>query len=167
MANALLLATGVVLLVLQGFFAFVLPTEYVAPVLVLPMVLYLAVENIPLARGVSLAFVIGYLADVFAGSSMGLWTFTLVSVFLLARVAGLKLFLHGVVFQVLLTFVASVFAGLQMMALLLVFDRRPLAVLAAVGIVSAQSGATAMFAPAVFALMSRLSGALPGAPEEA
>jgi rod shape-determining protein MreD len=109
----------------------------------------------------------GYLADVFGGASMGLWTFTLVSIFLLVRVAGLKLFLHGMVFQVLLTLVAGVFAGVEMMALLLVFDRRPLAVLAALGTVTGQAAVTAALAPAIFALLGRLPGGAPVVAEEA
>lgn len=166
MANALLLGVGVALLLLQGLAAWLVPSEYVAPTLVLPMVLYMAVGDFSLARGVSLVFVLGYLADVFAGSSMGLWTFTLVSVFLLVRVAGLKLFLHGVFFQVMLTLVASVLAGLEMMALLLVFDRRPLAVLPAIGLVASQGLATAACAPAVFGMLRRMSPTLAGAPAE-
>ena len=71
MANALLLVTGVVMLVLQGLVAYVGPSEYLAPVLVLPMVLYMSVGEFSLARGVSLSFVLGYLADVFAGGSIG------------------------------------------------------------------------------------------------
>lgn len=167
MANALLLATALALLVLQGFIAYLSPTDMLAPVLILPAVLYVAVGEFSLPRGVSLAFVMGYLADVFGGASMGLWTFTLVSIFLLVRVAGLKLFLHGVVFQVLLTLVAGVFAGVEMMALLLVFDRRPLAVLGALGTVTAQAAVTAALAPAIFALLHRLPGADPNVPEEA
>lgn len=165
MANALLILAGVVLLLVQGVVARALPTDHLAPVLIIPMVLYMAVGDFSLARGVSLAFVMGYLTDVFAGGSMGLWTFTLVSIFLLSRIAGLKLFLHGKVFQVLLTFVASMVAGLEMVALLLVFDRRPLAVLAALGVVSTQSLATAACAPLVFALVNRIPTVTPR-PEE-
>ncbi len=167
MSNVLLLGMATALLVLQGALAWLSPSDRVAPTLVLPAVLYVAVGEFSLVRGVSLAFVMGWLADVFAGASMGLWTFTLVSVFLLVRVAGLKLFLHGVVFQVLLTLVAGVFAGLEMMALLLVFDRRPLAVLPAIGLVVTQSLATAAFAPVVFALLARLPGASQSPAEEA
>lgn len=99
MANALLLATGVLMLVLQGFIAYVTPTELVAPALLLPMVLYMSVGEFSLARGVSLSFVLGYFADVFAGGSIGRVPLP-VSVFLLVRVAGLRLFLHGVVFHI-------------------------------------------------------------------
>ncbi len=167
MANAILLATALALLVLQGLVAYVSPADWLSPVLILPAVLYVAVGEFSLPRGVSLAFVMGYLADVFGGASMGLWTFTLVSIFLLVRVAGLKLFLHGVVFQVLLTLVAGVFAGVEMMALLLVFDRRPLSVLGALAIVTGQACVTAALAPAIFALLARLPGGDAGVqPEE-
>lgn len=156
MRNVAMIFVGVVLLLAQGVIALHLPTQRLAPTLVLPMVLFMAVGDFSLARGVSLSFVLGYLADVFSGGSLGLWTFTLVSVFLLSRVAGLKLFLHGKVFQVLMTFMASMVAGLEMMSLLLVFDRRPLNVVAALGVVFTQSLATAATAPVVFALVRRL-----------
>jgi len=166
-ANVLTLLTGVALLLLQGILARHLPTEYVAPSLVLPMVLYMAVGEFSLERGVSLSFVLGYLTDAFLGSALGLWTFALVSIFLLARVAGLKLFLHGMVFQVLLTFVGSLTVGVIMTGLLLVFDRRPLSVLGAMGVVASQSLATAACAPAVFALLARVPTATAPRPEEA
>jgi rod shape-determining protein MreD len=167
MANLLTLLVGVALLLLQGLVARHLPTEYLAPSLVLPMVLYMAVGEFSLERGVSLAFVLGYLTDAFLGSALGLWTFALVSIFLLARAGGLTLFLHGMVFQVLLTFVGSLTVGVIMTGLLLVFDRRPLAVLPAMGVVASQSLATAAVAPAVFALLARLpASAAPARAEE-
>ena len=128
------------------------------PALVLPMVLYMSVGEFSLARGVSIAFVLGYLTDVFSGGSLGLWTFTLVGSFLLARVAGLKLFLHGVVFQVVLTFLASCVGGVTMMGLLLLFDRRLLALLPALGVVVSQAIATAACAPLVFRFVRAIPG---------
>ncbi len=166
MRNSAVLILGLGLLLAQGMFALVAPSDYLCPSLVLPLVLAMAVGEFTLARGVSLSFVMGYLTDASSGASMGLWTFTLVSVFLLARMAGLKLFLHGVVFQVLLTFVASMSAGVLMMGLLLVFDRRALAMGAALGLVASQSVWTAACAPAVFALVRRLPGNRPGADDE-
>lgn len=167
MTNALVILTGIAMLMLQGFVAQVTGTEKLAPSFVLPVVLYMSVGEFSLARGVSLAFVLGYFTDAFAGFSMGVWTFTLVSVFLLARAAGLKLFLHGVVFQILLTFVASFFVGVEMTALLMVFDRRPLAVVSALSVVAVQSIPTALFAPLVFALVRSLPGVATLKPEEA
>lgn len=166
MANVVTLVLGVALLLLQGLVARHLPSEYLAPSFVLPMVLYIAVGDFSLERGVSLAFVLGYLTDAFLGSAIGLWTFSLVAIFLLARAGGLTLFLHGVVFQVLLTFVGSITVGFIMTGLLLVFDRRPLAVLAAMGVVTTQSLATAAVAPAVFALLARMPTVTAPKPEE-
>lgn len=167
MRNGVLLAVGLALLLLQGVIARIVPTEYVVPSLVMPMVLTMSVGDFSLVRGMSLSFVLGYLTDVGAGGSMGLWTFTLMSMFLFARVAGLKLFLHGVLFQMLLSFLAMVAAGLEMMALVLVFDRRPLAMGAALGVVLAQGVATAVCAPWVFALVRRLPGVSAPRPDEA
>ncbi len=161
MRNAALLMAGVLLLMAQTALGLVLRWDRLTPSLVLPMVLYMSVGEFSLARGVSVAFVLGYLTDLFSGGSLGLWTFTLVSVFLLARVAGLKLFLHGVVFQMVLTFVASCVAGVGMMGLLLVFDRRVLALLPALATVASQAVATALFAPLVFRFAQALPGSAP------
>lgn len=161
MRNVALLLAGVLLLMVQTALGLALRSSYLTPSLVLPMVLYMSVGEFSLARGVSVAFVLGYLTDLFSGGSLGLWTFTLVSVFLLARVAGLKLFLHGVVFQMVLTFVASCVAGVGMMGLLLVFDRRVLALLPALGVVASQAAATALCAPVVFRFAQALPGATP------
>jgi cell shape-determining protein MreD len=166
MTNLILLLLGTCLLVVQGIFSYVLHNEVMAPGLVLPMVLYMSVGEFSITRGVSLSFVLGYLSDVFAGGSIGLWTFAFVSSFLLVRVAGLKLFLHGIVFQIALTFIAWCFVNFEMMALLLVFDRRPLAVLPAARNIVMQAFATALTAPLVFGLMRRLPGTLSGVDEE-
>lgn len=166
MINAFMLGLGFALLFVQGIVQHLVVTEWLYPSLVLPLVLYMAVGEFSLARGASLAFVLGYLNDAFAGISMGLLTFAMVAVFLLARVAGLKLFLHGVVFQVLLTFVASVAVGMLIMGLHVVFERSHLAIVPAVALVAAQSAATALVSPLVFALVRRLPGAETPKPEE-
>ncbi|MBL8601590.1 MAG: rod shape-determining protein MreD [Myxococcales bacterium] len=167
MRNAVILLTGLGLLLLQWIIAWFVPYEHLTPILVLPVVLTMAVGEFSLARGALLTFVLGYLTDAGSGGALGLWTFTLVSVFLLARMVGLKLFLHGVVFQVLLTFLASIAAGVLMMGVLLVFDRRPVAVASALGVVAGQSLATAACAPFVFAFVAGLPGVSSPRPDEA
>jgi hypothetical protein len=63
--------------------------------------------------------------------------------------------------------VGSLTVGVIMTGLLRVFDRRPLAVLPAMGVVASQSLATAAVAPAVFALLARLpASAAPARAEE-
>lgn len=158
MRNAAILISGIGLLLLQWIIAWFLPWESAVPLLIMPLVLTMAVGDFSLARGALLTFVLGYITDAGSGGALGLWTFTLVSVYLLARMVGLKLFLHGVVFQILLTFLATMAAGVIMTAVLLVFDRRPLAVLSAFGVVTGQSLATAAVAPLVFAFVANLPG---------
>src|SRR5687768_17393434 len=106
-----MIATAFGLLIVQGVLHHILVSQWLYPSLVLPVVLYMAVGEFSLARGASLAFVMGYLTDAVSGIPMGLFSFAMVAVFLLSRVAGLKLFLHGIVFQILLTFVASLVVG--------------------------------------------------------
>lgn len=166
MINALMLTLSFGLLVAQGMLQHLLGSQWLYPSLVLPLVLYMAVGEFSLARGASLSFVIGYLNDAFSGLPMGLFTFSMVAVFLLARVAGLKLFLHGVVFQVLLTFVASVVVGMLMLGLHVVFERNHLAIGPAMALVGSQGLATALLSPLVFALVRRLPGAETPKPEE-
>lgn len=169
MINALLLVMGFGLLVVQSLLHHVLPTQWLLPMLVLPMVLFMAVGDFSLARGASLSFVLGYMADAFSGLPMGLYTFSFLNVFLLSRVAGLKLFLHGVVFQILLTFVASLAIGVLVLGLHVVFgrDQHQLAMAPALAVVTTQGLCTALCSPLVFSLMRRLPGAEAPKPEEA
>jgi rod shape-determining protein MreD len=164
--NALVLAVGFALLVAQGMLEHVLVSQWLYPSLILPLVLYMAVGQFSVARGASLSFVLGYLTDAFSGLPMGLFTFSMVAVFLLARVAGLKLFLHGVVFQVMLVFVGSIAVGVLIMGLHLIFERTNLAVRPAMLLTLSQAAATAILSPLVFALVRRLPGAETPKPEE-
>jgi rod shape-determining protein MreD len=176
--NGLILALAFGLLVAQGMLqhalervmehlpAYMPGGEWFYPSLVLPLVLYMAVGEFSLARGASLAFVVGYLSDAFSGLPMGLFTFTMVAVFLLARVAGLKLFLHGVVFQVLLTLVAQITGGMLMLGLNVVFERTRLAIGPAMALVTSQAFATALLSPLVFWLVRRVPGVETAKPEE-
>ena len=166
MTNALVLALGFALLVVQGILHHVIASEWLYPSLILPMVLYMAVGEFSLARGASLSFVLGYLCDAFSGLPMGIFTFSMVAVFLLSRVAGLKLFLHGIVFQMLLTFAASVVVGMLILSLHLVFSRKAFNLRSALGLIGTQGLATAVLSPLVFALVRRLPGLETPKPEE-
>ncbi|MBL8682035.1 MAG: hypothetical protein JNK05_22905 [Myxococcales bacterium] len=165
MLNALLLALGFLLLALQNLIAKLCDAvgvgEWAYPSLVLPVVLWLAVGDVSLGRGSLLSFVLGYFVDAFAGLPLGLNTFVMQVLFLLSRVAGLKLFLHGKLFQLVLTFVAGIAGGALTVALHVVFERTQgrLAIGHAMLVVLSQSVATGLFAPLVFSILSRLPGA--------
>jgi rod shape-determining protein MreD len=154
------------LLVLQGVLHHVLGNEWLYPSLILPLILYMAVGEFSLARGASLSFVLGYLLDAFSGLPMGIFTFSMVAVFLLSRVAGLKLFLHGVVFQMLLTLAASIAVAVLIMGLHLVFLRRAVNLGTAIGLIFSQGIATAVVSPLVFAMVRRVPGLETPKPEE-
>ena len=126
MRNVALLALGFFLLVAQATFTALVHVHPFTPNLLLPVVIYLGVsQDVELVRGAALSFVLGYLLDSFGGSPMGLQTFVLVAVFLLARGAGFSLFLRGPLFQIGLTFVVGLLAGGTVLALRAIFEQRP------------------------------------------
>ncbi len=61
------------------------------PALVLPLILFMGVHEYSLARGAAVAFVFGYATDVLGIAPVGLYTFTYVTTFVLARGAGVRL----------------------------------------------------------------------------
>ena len=123
MRNAGFLAFGFVLLVLQSALAARVAMHPLTPNLLLPIVIFLGVQpEVGLLRGALISFVLGYLLDEFCGSPMGLQTFVLVASFMVARGAGIRLFLRGPLFQVALVFVASILAGGTILALRAIFS---------------------------------------------
>lgn len=123
MRNVGFLAFGFVLLVLQSALAAHVTLHPFTPNLLLPIVIFLGVQpEIGILRGAFISFLLGYLLDEFCGSPMGLQTFVLVATFMVARGAGIRLFLRGALFQVGLVFVASILAGGTILALRAIFS---------------------------------------------
>jgi len=76
--NSAFLALGVLLLVLQSnLFRLLdlLPVPVATPSLLLPLVLFMGVHEYSVGRGAALAFLLGYLLDVFAAAPVGPFTF--------------------------------------------------------------------------------------------
>jgi rod shape-determining protein MreD len=121
--NVLFVALALGLLIVQSSLSAVLPLHPFTPNVLLPMVLFLGVTpDVTLARGAALAFAAGLLTDEVTGAPLGLTTFVFVAAFLLTRVAGLRLFLRGVPFQIVATAgIAVVVAGV-MLALCAIFE---------------------------------------------
>jgi rod shape-determining protein MreD len=159
--SAALVAFGFVLLVVQSTITAVFPLHPFSPNLLLPVVIFLGVSpDVHIVRGVVISFLLGYLLDIFSGNPMSLATFLLVAMFLVARGAGLRLFLRGPAFQVALTFVATLVAGGASYALRAIFERpAPFPVDAPFTTALALFGpaiATALAAPLVFAAVQRI-----------
>jgi len=154
---------GFALLVLQAAVGVLVPLNELAPNLLLPIVIYLGVANdLHIVRGAILAFVLGYLLDSFCGSPMGLSTFVMVASFLIARGAGLNLFMRGPVLQAIITFGFGVVAGGSILALRAIFEPPapfPLSsVTDTVLALLAGAGVTGLLAPALFLVTRRLDG---------
>ena len=170
MRNALFIGIGFAILVLQGAFGVLFPLGRWAPNLLLPIVIYLGVaQDVQVVRGAALAFVLGYLLDSFCGSPMGLNTFVMVAVYLIARGAGLNLFMRGPLLQIALTFVFALLAGGSILALRAIFEEPPPfpldSVLPTFTTMLASAFVTAMTSPFVFLLVRRTDALLSKRPE--
>src|SRR5580704_14595819 len=55
------------------------------PSLILPLILFMGVHEYSMARGAAVAFLLGYVSDVVGGAPIGVFTFTSVTLFVLAR----------------------------------------------------------------------------------
>jgi len=171
MRNVAIVALGFVILLLQAAVSTLVPLRWLAPNLLLPVVIYLGVtHDLGIARGAALAFVLGYLLDSFCGSPMGLQTFVMVATFLAARGAGLRLFLRGPLFQIGLTFGVGVGSGATVLALRAIFE--PPAPFPAGDVWQTSVSlvvpalVTAVFSPLVFGIVRRLDAALTRPREE-
>ncbi len=95
------------------------------PALVLPLILFMGVHEYSLARGAAVAFVLGYATDVLGIAPVGLYTFTYVATFVLARAAGVRLATQTTWMQVLLVGAFTVVQSTMILVLLAIFGRDP------------------------------------------
>lgn len=150
--SAALVALGFGLLVFQSTFAALVSWHSIEPNLLLPIVIYLGVSpDVHLVRGAAVAFILGYLLDSFCGNLLGLQTFIMVATFMLARGAGLRLFLRGPIFQIVLTFVVAFLSSGTVLALRAIFEPafRAGTAIDSLGAMGALDGLGALVLPAV------------------
>jgi rod shape-determining protein MreD len=170
--NATFILLGFTLLTLQGTAGAMVALDEWTPNLVLPIVLYLGVtHDVHVVRGAALSFALGYLLDSFCGSPMGLFTFVMVATFLVARGAGLNLFMRGPFFQIALTFAFGIMTGGAVLALRAIFEPPapfPIASVAnTAGPLIAGAVVTAVLSPLVFFGVRRLDALVTRRREEA
>lgn len=154
--SAAIVLFGFVLLVAQSTFAHMTPWDMAVPNAALAVVLYMGLHDYNVSKGVLLSFVLGYLMDVFAGSPMGLFTFVTVAVFLVSKVAALRLFLQGWIFEIILTFFLSLVASGLILFVRALFDQDFVSLLTHLKIVVSRAVMTALVAPFVFRGMTWL-----------
>jgi rod shape-determining protein MreD len=172
MRNAAFLCLGLLLILIQanlyrllgvftpsagdGLTRYALGILSATPSLVLPLIIFLGVQEQSLARASLLAFALGYMLDVFAAAPMFLFTFVSMATLLVARVLGVRLTAQTPLTRIPLVFGFSVMESAIVLMLLAIFgidNRRPLEIAA---VVLPRSIMTALFSPAVFKIAQRL-----------
>jgi rod shape-determining protein MreD len=129
------------------------------PSLVLPLILFLGVQEYSLARGAGVAFALGYVSDVLGATPVGLYTFTFVLLFVLARSLGVRLAAQATWMQVLLVTGFSLTESIIILVLLAIFGRDTWVPKALYPLSLPHALATALVSPLVFRLARRLHGA--------
>ncbi len=169
MRNLAVLAVGIFLILVQSHvyrlvavLDAVLPASVspylhgIAPNLVLPLIIFLGVHEHSMSRGALLAFGLGYATDILASAPIGLFSFIYVSIWWLARLAGVRLTAQTLLPRMSLAFAFALVEGILVLVLLAVFGadtKRPIEILT---IVVPRSVATALFAPLVLRIAQRL-----------
>lgn len=169
MRNTAFLGTGILLLILQAQVHRVLghiPLAGISPNLVLPLILFTGVHEYSLARGAALAFILGYFLDLFAGAPVGLHTFVSVSVFVLARTAGVRLAAQTMLTQLALALGFALIEGVMIVVLLAIFrDAKTMyPVRALLPLLVPHALGTAVISPLVFRLAEKIHQATLGIP---
>jgi rod shape-determining protein MreD len=161
MRTAGIIVLAFILLVIQSSFAHLVPFDMIVPSLALPIILHMGLHDYNVAHGAIVCFVIGYLMDSFAGSPMGLYTFISVAAFLFSRLASLRLFLHGWIFEIAITFMLALGFSFSILFVRALFDQDFSSLLTHLDIVLSRAAATAIVAPVVFRATNRIENITP------
>jgi rod shape-determining protein MreD len=132
------------------------------PALVLPLILFMGVHEYSLARGAAVAFVLGYATDVVGIAPVGLYTFTYVASFLMARAAGVRLAAQTPGLQVLLVGAFAVVQSIMILVLLAIFGRDAWVPRSLYPLALPHAVATAAVAPIVFRACQAVHAATSG-----
>jgi rod shape-determining protein MreD len=132
------------------------------PALVLPLILFMGVREYSLARGAAVAFVLGYVTDVLGIAPVGLFTFTYVSSFVLARAAGVRLAAQTTWMQVLLVGAFTLLQSTMILVLLAIFGRDAWVPRSLYPLAIPHAIATAAVAPLVFHICQAMHAATAG-----
>jgi rod shape-determining protein MreD len=132
------------------------------PALVLPLILFMGVHEYSLARGAAVAFVLGYATDILGIAPVGLYTFTYVATFVLARAAGVRLAAQTAGLQVLLVGAFAALQSTMILVLLAIFGRDAWVPRSLYPLALPHAVSTAAIAPLVFRVCQTLHAATAG-----
>ncbi|MDC3958329.1 hypothetical protein [Polyangium jinanense] len=159
MRNTAFLAVGVALLIIQSNLYRLIGRLQIAgitPSLLLPLVVFMGVHEYSIARGAALAFLLGYLLDLFSAAPIGLFTFITVATFVVARAAGVRLAAQTLLTKVALAFAFALLEGVLIVVLTAIFGTDTARPRALATLVAPHAIGTAIFAPLVFSLAERV-----------
>ncbi len=159
MRSAVFIGVGLVLCLVQSNLFRLLSLAHVpglVPSLVLPLVVFMGVTEYPLARGAAVAFVLGYATDLVGIAPIGLYTFTYVAIFVLARGAGSRLAAQTALMQLALGLGFAVVQSLMVLVLVAIFGRDPYVPRALYPLALPHVIATGALAPLLFRLARRI-----------
>ncbi|MDI3283944.1 hypothetical protein [Polyangium sp. 15x6] len=159
MRNTAFLAVGVALLIIQSNLYRLIGRLQIAgitPSLLLPLVVFMGVHEYSIARGAALAFLLGYLLDLFSAAPIGLFTFITVATFVVARAAGVRLAAQTLLTKVALAFAFALLEGVLIIVLTAIFGTDTARPRALATLVAPHAIGTALFAPLVFSLAERV-----------
>ncbi len=123
MKDFIAILTGYLLITLQAVLGETIGREYMSPNLILAFVLFLGAIDFGSARGTAICFILGYLLDISSGSPPGIHCFVIPATYLVFRAVYARMMFSGVLFQILLTFLSSIAAGLLIIGIRALFER--------------------------------------------
>lgn len=129
------------------------------PAPVLPLILFMGVHEYSLARGAAVAFLLGYATDVLGIAPVGLYTFTYVATFVLARAAGVRLAAQTLWMQVVLVGAFTVLESTMVLVLLAIFGHDAWVPRSLYPLTLPHAVATASIAPIVFRIAQSIHAA--------
>ncbi len=132
------------------------------PALVLPVILFMGVHEYSLARGAAVSFLLGATTDVVGIAPVGLYTFTYVATFVLARAAGVRLAAQTTWMQVILAGAFTLLQSTMVLVLLAIFGRDAWVPRSLYPLALPHAIATASVAPIVFRLSEAIHVATGG-----
>jgi rod shape-determining protein MreD len=129
------------------------------PSLILPLILFMGVHEYSMARGAAVAFLLGYVSDVVGGAPIGVFTFTSVTLFVLARAAGVRFAAQTVMMQIALALAFAMVHSVMVLVVIAIFGRDAYVPRALYAMTIPHVLATAAVAPLVFRLAQRVHSA--------
>lgn len=159
MRNSAFLILGFLLLVVQSQLHRLVDAIHpsaATPGMLLPLIVFMGVHEYSMARGAALSFVLGYLADVFSGGPLGLFTFITSATFLVARVAGVRLAAQTLLTKLGLALGFALLESVLVVVFTAIVGNDPHRARSSALLIPGHAVSTALLAPIVFHLAERV-----------